>query len=53
MQHAGYWERWKGGAVHKGPDDADPNTDRVIWCPGSGRLPSPDPDNMIDPWSAT
>lgn len=50
IRHAGYWALWTGGAVHKSPKTTDLCTDLVVWCPGSGRLPSPPPENMIDPW---
>jgi hypothetical protein len=50
IQHAGYWELYKGGAVHKSPDSKELCADFVKWCEGSGKLPSPEPENMIDPW---
>ena len=50
MEHAGYWARWTGGAVHKSPRNDKLKFDLVVWCEGSGKLPSPLPDNTIDPW---
>lgn len=50
IHHAGYWRLWLGGAVHKSPNEKQPSFKLVEWCPGSGRLPSPPPENMIDPW---
>lgn len=50
IRHAGYWALWTGGAVHKSPEYRDLCQDLVVWCEGSGKLPSPEPENMIDPW---
>lgn len=50
IRHAGYWAMWKGGAVHKSPENDVLSAKNVQWCAGSGKLPSPNPVNMIDPW---
>lgn len=51
IKHAGYFARYIGGAVDKSPTrDGELNLSLVTWCEGSGRLPSPMPDNPWDPW---
>lgn len=53
IKHAGYWARWTGGAVDKSPyRKGELNESLVVWCPGSGRLPSPMPENPWDPWES-
>lgn len=49
--HAGYWAMWIGGAAYKTPTPKERiSTNLVVWCEGSGKLPSPMPDNPLDPW---
>lgn len=51
ITHAGYWALWIGGAAYKTPTPKERiSTNLVVWCEGSGKLPSPMPDNPLDPW---
>lgn len=49
ITHAGYWEYYKAGAA-KYNNDKPVSTALVQWCKGSGKPPSPLPENPIDPY---